>query len=333
MFRFQHIEYLFLLLLIPAIILLFVLLRRWKNKTSARIGDYHLVKALTANFSRRKLQLKLLIILIAFAGLVIAAANPQSTSEVENINRKGIDVMIALDVSRSMLSEDVKPSRLDRSRQLLNKLLDKLSGDRVGIVVFAGRAYMQMPLTADYAAAKLYINNAGPGSVPIQGTVIADALSLCNSGFNSKEKKYKTILLITDGEDHDKNAVATAQKLLESGVVINTIGVGTTSGSPITNSKLGESKRDMQGNIVISKLNEKELIDIADATGGVYQQLNDVESVVDKITAQFAGMEQKSIQDYSTMNFRSFFQWFLVLALIGFIGELFISEKKKLKQA
>lgn len=332
MFRFQHIAYLLLLLLIPVIILLFVLLRQWKNKTSAKIGDAHLVKALTTNFSRRKLQLKLLIILVAFAALVIAAANPQSASEIENTTRKGIDIMITLDVSRSMLSEDVKPSRLDRSKQLLNKLLDRLSGDRVGIVVFAGRAYMQMPLTADYAAAKLYINNANPASVQIQGTVITDALQLSNSGFNSKEKKYKTILLITDGEDHDKNAISTAEKLSENGVVINTVGVGTTSGSTITSSLSGESKRDMQGNVVISKLNEKGLIDIAHASNGIYQQLNDVESVVDKLVEQFGSMEQKSIQDYSSMSFRSFFQWFVVLALIGFISELFISERKKAKQ-
>lgn len=333
MFRFQHIEYLLLLLLIPVIVLLFVWLRQWKNKTAFKIGDPHLVKALTANFSRKKLQLKILVILVAFAGLVIAAANPQSASEVENINRKGIDVMIALDVSRSMLSEDVKPSRLDRSKQLLNKLLDRLSGDRVGIVVFAGRAYMQMPLTADYAAAKLYIANAGPNAVQVQGTVISDALQLSNNGFNAKEKKYKTILLITDGEDHDKEALSTAKKLAENGVVINTVGVGTTSGSTITNSASGESKRDMQGNVVISRLNEKGLIDIAHATNGSYQQLNDVESVVSKLTEQFGSMEQKTIQDHSSMNFRSFFQWFLVLALMGFTAELFISERRKLKPA
>jgi len=333
MFRFQHIEYLLLLLLIPVIVLLFILLRQWKKKTSDKIGDPRLVQALIANFSRKKLQAKILVILFAFAALVIAAANPQSASEVENVSKKGIDVMIILDVSRSMLSTDVKPSRLGRSKQLLNKLLDKLSGDRVGIVIFAGRAYMQMPLTADYTAAKLYISNASPEAVQIQGTVITDALLLGNSAFNNKEKKYKTILLITDGEDHDKEAVNTAEKLAENGVIVHTIGVGTTTGGTIVNGPSGESKRDMQGNVIISKLNEKELIDIAQATGGVYQQLNDVDTVIDKVIAEFGGMEQKSIQDYSSMNFRSFFQWFLVIALIGFIGELFISEKKKLKPA
>ncbi|MBX3239542.1 MAG: VWA domain-containing protein [Chitinophagaceae bacterium] len=333
MFRFQHTEYLLLLLLLPVVAVFFVMLKKWKERTAAKIGDGKLVKALIGNFSPVKQQLRVLVILVAFACLVIAAANPQSATEVETINRKGIDVMIVLDVSRSMLSEDVKPSRLERSKQLLNKLLDRISGDRVGLVIFAGRAYMQMPLTADYASAKLHINNASPSAVQIQGTVIADALQLSNGGFNTKEKKYKTILLVTDGEDHDKNAINMARKLAENGVVINTVGVGTTSGSTIVNSATGESKRDLHGNVVVSKLNEKELIDIAYASNGSYQHLNDVETVVTKLTEQFRGMEQKTIRDTSTLNFRSFFQWFLVLALLGFAGELFISEKRKIKPA
>ncbi len=333
MFRFQHTEYLLLLLLIPVMLMLLLMLRRWKNKTAAKIGDPRLVNALTASYAPKKRQLKTGITLLAFAVLVLAAANPQSATEVENINRKGVDVMIALDVSRSMLSDDIKPSRLDRSRQLLNKLLDRLSGDRVGLVVFAGRAYMQTPLTSDYAATKLYIGNAGPHSVQVQGTVISDALVLSNSGLNSREKKYKTILLITDGEDHDANALPTARKLAENGVVIHTIGVGTPSGSTIANSASGDSKRDLQGNVIISRLNEKSLMEIAAAANGIYQPLQDVESVADRLVEQLGSMEQKNIRDYSSMHFRSFFQWFLVLALTALIAELFISERKKIQPA
>ena len=189
---------------------------------------------------------------------------------------------------------------------------------------------MQMPLTSDHTAAGLYVSNAGPDAVPTQGTVIDDALKVCNSGFNAKDKKYKAVVLITDGEDHDDDAVKTAKQLAQNGVIINTIGVGTTQGSPILNTITAESRRDLHGNIIISRLNEQELTEIAHEAGGVYQQLNDIETSVNKITAQLAGMGQKTIQDNRLLNYRSFFQWFLVLAFAGLAGELFISEKKKI---
>ena len=333
MFRFEHIEHLLLLFLVPILVLLFLAVLKWKKHIYTKIGDEQLVKQLTKGFLPKRYLMRFVIFTTGFMLLIIAAANLQSATQVEKINRQGIDVIIALDVSRSMLSQDIKPSRLEKAKQLVNKLMDQLSNDRVGLVVFAGRAYIQMPLTADHSAARMYINNASPEAVPTQGTVIAEALRVCNAGFNKKEKKYKTILLITDGEDHDKDAVNTAKQLAENGVIINTVGVGTSEGGIITNAITGEPKRDIQGNVIVSKLNETELIDIASNANGIYQQLNDVASVVDKIQAQTATMEQKEISDNSTLNFRSFFQWFLVLALIAFIGELFISEKKKIKKA
>lgn len=331
MFRFEHIEHLLLLLLVPIVILLFNAMLKWKRATVKKIGDEKLVKQLTNNFSPKKHLLRFVTVTAALVLLIIGAANLQSATQIESVNRQGIDIMIALDVSKSMMAEDIKPSRLERAKQLVNKLLDQLSNDRIGLVIFAGRAYMQMPLTSDHSAAKLYVNNANPDAVPTQGTVISEALRLSNSGFNNKEKKYKSILLITDGEDHDENAAKTAKTLAENGVVINTIGVGTTQGAPILNPITHESKRDLQGNIILSKLNEQGLIDISHETEGVYQQLNDVDAVVDKLVSQYAGMEQKTIRDNSLLNFRSFFQWFLVLALIGLVGEMFISDKRKLR--
>lgn len=331
MFRFEHIEHLLLLLLVPIVILLFNAMLKWKRATVKKIGDEKLVKQLTNNFSPKKHLLRFVTVTAALVLLIVGAANLQSATQIESVNRQGIDIMIALDVSKSMMAEDIKPSRLERAKQLVNKLLDQLSNDRIGLVIFAGRAYMQMPLTSDHSAAKLYVNNANPDAVPTQGTVISEALRLSNSGFNNKEKKYKSILLITDGEDHDENAAKTAKTLAENGVVINTIGVGTTQGAPILNPITHESKRDLQGNIILSKLNEQGLIDISHETEGVYQQLNDVDAVVDKLVSQYAGMEQKTIRDNSLLNFRSFFQWFLVLALIGLVGEMFISDKRKLR--
>jgi len=328
--RFEHTEYLLLLLLvvIPVLLLRYALL--WKKKTAKKIGDEKLVAQLTGSFSLRRYLIKFCIVAGALVILVFAAANLQSATQVENSSRKGIDIMIALDVSKSMLAEDVKPSRLDEAKQLINKLMERLQNDRVGLVIFAGRAYLQMPLTSDHIAAKLYVNNASPDAVPTQGTVISEALRLCNTAFNAKDKKYKAILLITDGEDHDEGALKTAKTLADNGVVINTIGVGTTTGSPILNPITSESKRDLQGNVIISRLNEQELMDIANAAGGVYQQLNDADTVVNKIIGEINAMDQKTIRDNSLLNFRSFFQWFLVVALAALAGELFISEKRKI---
>lgn len=329
MIRFEHTEHLLLLLLIPVLVLLFRAVLRWKKATIKKIGDEKLVKQLIYGFSHRRYLIRFIVVLLSFGCLIIAAANLQSATPAEKISRQGIDIMIALDVSRSMLAEDVKPSRLEKSKQFISKLMNKLENDRVGLVIFAGRAYMQMPLTSDHTAAGLYVSNAGPDAVPTQGTVIDDALKVCNSGFNAKDKKYKAVVLITDGEDHDEDAVKTAKQLAQNGVIINTIGVGTTQGSPILNPITAESRRDLHGNVIISRLNEQELTDIAHEAGGTYQQLNDIETSVNKITAQFAGMEQKTIQDNRLLNYRSFFQWFLVLAFAGLAGELFISEKKK----
>ena len=331
MVRFEHTEHLLLLLLIPVLILLYRTVLRWKKDTVKKIGDETLVRQLIRSFSPQKYKVRFVVILLAFSCLIIAAANLQSATQVEKINRQGIDVMITLDVSRSMLAADIKPSRLERSKQFISKLMSKLGNNRVGLVIFAGRAYMQMPLTSDHTAAGLYVSNAGPDAVPTQGTVIADALKVANSGFNAKDKKYKAVVLITDGEDHDEQAIKTAKQLAANGVVIYTIGVGSTPGAPILNPITGESRRDLHGNVVISRLNEQELTDIAHAANGIYQQLNDTETVVNKITAAFAGMEQKTIQDNRLLNYRSFFQWFLVLAFAGLTGELFISEKKKIR--
>ncbi len=328
MLRFEHIEYLLGLILLPGMIYLYYAVLRWKKTTIKKIGDEELVTQLIRNYSSGKFALKFGLVALAFCATVIGAANLQSASQVEKINRQGIDLMIALDVSRSMLAEDMKPNRLERAKALVNKLLDKMENDRIGFVIFAGRAYLQMPLTTDHGAAKMYVGNANPDAVPTQGTVIGDALRICDMAFNKKDKKYKAVVLITDGEDHDPNGLKTAEQLANNGVMINTVGVGSTSGAPIINPITGDRKRDDQGNVIISKLNEAELIQIAQKGNGTYQQLNDTENVADRLAIQMAGMEQKAISDNSLANYRSFFQWFLLAALALLVGELFIPEKK-----
>ncbi|MEP7278114.1 MAG: VWA domain-containing protein [Bacteroidota bacterium] len=327
-FRFEHIEFLVALAALPLLVLLFIWTLRWKTKMQQKMGDPLLVQALVKNYSATKFSLKCILALIAFALLVVAAANLQQPGVTDNINRKGVDVMVALDVSNSMLAEDVKPSRLEKAKQFVTKLIDKMDNDRIGLVVFAGRAYMQMPLTTDHAAAAMYIQNAGPDAVPTQGTVIGEALRISGSGFNSKERKYKSIVLISDGEDHDPEALKMAQSLSQSGVMINTVGIGSPEGSPIIDYNTNETRKDAQGNTIITKLNETELQQLAASTHGIYIRLNDADDAAAKVTAQLATIEQTTTGDKSFTDYKSYFQWFLAAALLFLLIETFIPERK-----
>ena len=233
MLRFQYNEYLLLLSVIPLLIVLYFFMLAWKKKTIKKIGDARLVNEMIKDYLPQRFAIKFVLIVVAFATGVLALANLRFPKGTEKVSRNGIDVMIALDVSKSMLAQDIKPTRLDRAKQLLSRLVDKLSNDRVGIVVFAGKAYLQMPLTGDHAAAKMYLNAANTESVPTQGTVISDALKSCYGSFNTKEKKYKAVILISDGEDHDEGAIKTAAQMGQDGVLIYTVGIGSPQGSPL----------------------------------------------------------------------------------------------------
>ncbi len=329
--EFQHIKYLILLSLIPALVGIFIYALYKKRLIIKKLGDKDLVKLLTSNHSPSAYLQKFLLIVLAFGILIMALANLRSTTGSEKVSRNGIDVMIALDVSKSMLAQDVKPTRLDRAKQFLSRLVDKLSNDRVGIVVFAGKAYLQMPLTGDHAAAKMYLNAANTESVPTQGTVIADALKSCYASFNSKEKKYKAILLISDGEDHDEGAIKVAAEMGQEGVVIYTIGIGSPQGSPLIDETTNQIKTDKDGNTVISKLNEDELRAIAEKGNGKYILFQNTDDVVENIKSELAGMDQRNVTDDSLLNYRSYFQYFLAIAFLFLIIEIFISEKKNRK--
>lgn len=287
-----------------------------------------MVKQLISGYSPKRFLLKFLFVLLAFILTAMGVANLQYPKQVERINRQGIDVMIALDVSRSMLARDIQPNRLERARQLVNKLIDRLQNDRIGLVLFAGRAYLQMPLTTDHGSAKIYVNTASPESVPTQGTVIGEALRMCDNTFERKEKKFKAVILISDGEDHDESAQSVAREMADNGVFLHTVGVGTTRGSQIIDPVSNEPKRDAQGNVVITKLNETELFQLARTGNGVYQLLNDTDAAVKNIMEQINSMEQKSITDNSYVNYRSFFQWLIAAALLFLIAEIFIAERK-----
>jgi len=326
--RFQHPEYLSGLPAIILLILLFLFVIKWKKITIKRIGDARLVKKLILNYSPLKFLVKFLIFVIAFIAVVVGAANPQKPGRNQSINRNGVDVMIVLDVSKSMLATDVKPSRLEKAKQLLAKLLDKLQNDRIGVVLFAGRAYMQMPLTIDHGAAKMYIQDAGPEAVPTQGTDIGDALQMANGAFNSKEKKYKTILLISDGEDHDPNADKIAKTLAQYGVVINTVGVGSPEGATLIDPETKELKKDAQGQTIVSKLNEAELQDLSNATNGIYLHLDNMDDALITLSEQIDSIEKKALNDSEFIDYNSYYQYLLALAFLLLLTEFILPEKK-----
>ena len=292
------------------------------------MGDAGLIKSMTQNFSPGLFTSKFIILSASFAIGVIAVMNPRKPGAADNITRKGIDVVVALDVSKSMLATDLAPSRLDRAKQFIQKMMASMQDDRIALILFAGKAYQQMPLTADHGAAQLFISAAGPDAVPQQGTVISDALNMSVRAFNPKERRFKTIVLISDGEDHDAEAISTAEELATQGVMINTIGVGSPEGSFIIDPETGQNKVDATGTTVISKLNEETLKQVAATTNGVYIRLAGSDDAVKELKQQLSQIESKAYGDVSLLNYRTFYMWFASAMLLLLVAEPFIPEKK-----
>ena len=329
MLHFQYTEYLLTLAAVPLMILLYFLLVQWKKKAAAKIAEPALVKQLTKRFSPKKFRVKVILFIVGFALCAFAVAGLVEPDGTQKINRKGIDLMIALDVSKSMLAQDIKPSRLERARQVISKIIDNSPEDKIGLVIFAGRAYLQMPMTVDHEAAKMYLASASPDDVPTQGTVISDALKMCYSAFNPKEKTYKSILLISDGEDHDDDAIKVAKQLGKAGVMINTIGIGSPQGAPIMDPATNTYKTDDKGNTVITKLDQQELSEIAKDGNGLYQLYSTTNEVANNIKSRLSGIGRATISDSSYDAFKQYFQYLLGAALLLLLIEFFISEKMK----
>ncbi len=325
---FQYTEILIALAVIPLLALLFMSLLHWKKTTAKKIGDERLVKGLIASHSPFNFLLKYLAASFALILIIIAIANPRKPGTMSNVNRKGVDVIIAMDVSNSMLAQDIKPNRLERARQFVYALMEELKNDRVGLVLFAGRAYLQMPLTLDHGAARMYVQTAGPNVVPTQGTVISEALRISNTAFNSKERKYKSIVLITDGEDHDPQALPFAQQMAENGVMINTIGIGSPEGSTIPDTQTGENKTDETGAVIISRLNEQILQQLATATKGVYVRLENPKDAVTSVSKQLDTIEKTSPDDSAFKDYINYFPWILSFALLLLLVEFAYPERK-----
>ena len=332
MIQFEQNIWLWALLLIPVLVAIYALYLLWRKRAIAKFGEWNLINKLTSGFSIKRKHLKFTLSALALASIIIGIANPQMGTRLEKVKRQGVDVVIAIDVSRSMLAEDVPPSRLDRSKQLISKLLDRMSDDRVALVVFAGNAYMQMPLTIDYSAAKMFLKTMNPDAVPTQGTAIAEAINLSVEAFDEEEDKYKTLIVITDGENHEEGAIEAAKNALDYGILTYTVGVGTNEGSPIPvykNRRKVDYVRDKYNNQVISKLNVEMLKEVANAGDGKFFQLTTGTKEIKNILDELGSMEKKEFEDRVFTDFEDQFQWFVGAAMLFLLINFIIPETVK----
>ncbi len=329
--RLEHPEYLWLLVALVVLTLSYFWATSKRKKQIASIGDKRLVDQLMPERSRYKKGIRFFLMLFGLASLIIAVTNPQVGSKQETIKRKGVDIAIALDLSKSMLAEDTKPNRIERSKRFISKLIDKFQNDRVAFVIFAGNAYLQMPLTVDYSAFNLYLKNISTGIIPTQGTAIGDAIKLAEQAFDAGERKHKALIIISDGENHDESAIEAAKEARKNGTKIYTVGVGTPKGGPIPiYDKYGRQSdylKDKDGSIVLSKLNEKMLQEIALNGGGNYYRLagNDA---IKTIMKEVSEMETKEIEEQVYTDYEDQFQFFLFFGLVLILIELLINTKK-----
>jgi Ca-activated chloride channel homolog len=330
MFRFAHIYYFYLLLLIPLFVAVFILFLVWRRKALNQFGNRIVLLQLMPEYSNVRLILKFILLLFAYTFLITAIAGPQTGSKLEEVKRKGIDLMLAVDVSNSMLAEDIKPDRLERAKQSISRLIDKLDGDRIGIVVFAGKAFMQLPITTDYGAAKMFLATINTNIISTQGTAIADAIEMATSSFG-QSKQNRAIVIITDGEDHQGNVLEQAEAAVKKGISIYTIGMGSLDGAPIPNYNgniLTGYKKDREGTTIISRLDETLLQRIASIGNGIYVRANNSETGLQKIFEDINKIQKTEIESRQFSDYEDRFQYFLALSLLFLIFELLVFDKK-----
>lgn len=299
-----------------------------KKHQFRKIGKEEVVRKMIPGYSRTYQLIRFIIFLLAFTLIITAIANPRTSSTMENVERKGTDVLVALDVSKSMLADDVIPNRLELAKSYLYDLFKASSNDRIGMIVFAGKPYLQMPLSTDHSAAYMYLRYAGPDMIPSQGTVLSEVMQMAIQAFNSKERTYKTLILVTDGEAHDPEAEEVARQLKENGIMVITVGIGTPGGTRVIDPLTGAPKRDNTGNVVISQLNERLLAQIAAQTNGKYIYLNDVDKAVEVTREMLNGVEDIIIEDQAFMSYTNYFQWLIALGVILLIIEFVFPERK-----
>jgi len=330
-FRFEHIEYLYLLLLIPVLLIVYWFVQRQrKQKLDIWMNQNHQQTLLPLASSLRRF-LKFFISVIAFSAIVFALARPQFGSKLTDVKRQGVEIIIALDVSNSMLAEDIQPNRLANAKRAISRLIDQLENDKIGLIVFAGDAYIQLPITTDFGAAKLFLASVNTEIVPRQGTSIAAAIKLASRSFSPEAEKSKVIIILTDGEDHEKGAIDAASAAAEKGIVVHTIGMGLAKGAPIPIiNQYGQKdyRKDYDGNVVVSKLDEKMLQEIALAGKGIYIRTSNSKPALNTLFAEINKMEKQEIDARVYSEYEEQFQFPIAIAILLLLGEFFILSRK-----
>ncbi len=331
MYQLDQPLYFYLLIAIPAILVLFFLVAIWKRHTQKKFAESDLLKRLSPDRSRFKAVLKVLVICLAIACLSFALVNPKIGTKLETVKREGVDVVFALDVSKSMLAEDIAPNRLDKSKQLVTQIINSLAGDRIGIIGYAGSAFPQVPITTDFSSAKLFLNSMNTDMVSSQGTAINEAIQMAEGYFDDEEQTNRVVFIVSDGEDHEGNSAAIAEEAAEQGIRIFTIGVGKPEGGPIPIKRNGifqGNKRDENNEIVITRLDAQKLKDIASAANGQYIDGSNTKDVVEQVKSILNGMDKKEFDAKQFTDFKDQFQWFLAGALFLLILDVFLLERK-----
>ena len=328
MFRFAHIEFLWLLLAIPVLVATHIWITHRKHQQLQQFGDPELMAELMPNASKIRPHVKFALMLTALALLIIGIARPQYGTKEQTVKRQGIEVMIALDISNSMLAEDVAPNRLERAKQMLSKLVDQMVDDKLGLVVFAGDAFTQIPITCDYVSAKMYLQSITPELIPAQGTAIGKAITTCVSSFGSEDtEKSRAIILITDGENHEDNAQEAAKMAKEKGIHVFVVGIGKPEGSPIPDGR-GGFKKDKQGTVVVSRLSEEMCQEVAAAGGGMYVRADNSNTATRALEKEIEKLGKQEIETKVYSDYNEQYQSFIFIALLLLVIDFFIFSRK-----
>ena len=329
MFQFAHPQYLYLFFALPFVFAIYIYLNIKKRKDVSKLGTLELVKQMMPELSLKRSYLKFWIVFTALALGVLLVAGPQFGTKVEKVEKRGIELVIAIDVSNSMLARDVSPDRLSRAKQLLSRIIDTRKDDQIALIVFAGDAYVQMPLTSDTQSAKLFLNSIDPSLVPVQGTVIGKAIELGVNSFSSDKEVDKAMIIITDAEDHEGNAMEIAKRAGDSGIMINVIGIGSVDGSPIPESQYSNSfKTDTEGNIVVTKLNEQMAREIAQNGKGLFVHANNTNSAMNALEDELDKLQKKDMESLAYSEYDEKFPIIAWILLVVLIVEVCIFDKK-----
>ncbi len=329
MFRFANPEYLYLLFILPVLVAGFILLNMQKLKSVKKLGDLKLIKRLMPELSLKRSYLKFWLIFTVIVLGIVVVARPQFGTKIEKVEKKGIEMVIAIDVSNSMLARDVSPDRLSKAKQLLTRIIDERTNDKVAIVVFAGEAYVQLPMTTDIQSAKIFLENIDPSLVPVQGTVIGSAINISMNSFTNDKDVDKSIILITDGEDHEDNGTQLAEQAASAGIQINVVGIGTPEGAPVpVSATSNETKKDNEGNEVKTMLNEKMCKDIAQAGKGMYVRADNSNNALKSLQGELDKLQNKNVEGSAYSAYDEKFQFFAWCMLILLVVEICIFDKK-----